>query len=307
MSTMKEKNKSQKTIFTLKNDRFVPSLVIIGILIVILISFMTNTRVIFTAFVAFISACASYEMVHVVGGKSKLLIGISTLVSVFTVFAVSYDLTLPSAGILYGIYSLLMLSLPVFCYKNIKYIDMIMGLFSSIAAPQAFSCLIRLNDAAQINPDYKHYEGVYFVGLCFVCSWLTDTFAYIVGSKLGKHKMCPEISPKKSVEGAIGGILIAALFAPLLLFIFNLIGVYCMDYVIFGESNMKYLYVVPITAALSAFSMVGDLSASVLKRNLGIKDYSKLIPGHGGIMDRFDSCTFVFPGLYIIVYLISTI
>ncbi|MBR5438141.1 MAG: phosphatidate cytidylyltransferase, partial [Clostridia bacterium] len=77
------------------------------------------------------------------------------------------------------------------------------------------------------------------------------------------------------------------------------------DYTLFGESAMKYVYIIPISVVLSLVSMVGDLSASVLKRNFGIKDYSQLLPGHGGIMDRFDSCTFVLPVLYGIVSLIS--
>lgn len=302
---MKKTTKSERTIFTRKNDRFISSLVIIALLIILLISFMANIRIIFTPVIALISAMATYEMIKVVGGKSKLLIIVSGVVSILTVFAISYQFTVPAVGVLYGFYAMLLLALSVFNNKNIKYMDSVMALFASIFLPNAFACLIRLNDINSINPNFKHYEGLYFVGLSFVCSWLTDTFAYIVGSKLGKHKMCPVISPKKSVEGAIGGVVIAGLFAPVLLFIFNIIGVHFMDYQIFGNGYMKYIYVIPITVFLSAVSMVGDLAASVLKRNFGIKDFSKLIPGHGGIMDRFDSCTFVMPALYGIVYLIS--
>ncbi len=300
---MNKETKKERTILTRKNDRFISSLVIIAMLIVLLISFMANVRIIYTCVMALISAMATYEMIHIVGSKSKLLIAVAGAVSVFTVFAVSYGIEVPAVGVLYGIYALLLLSLCVVDYKNIKYMDAVMALFASVALPHSFSCLIRLNDIANINPEYKHYEGVFLVGLSFVCSWLTDTFAYIVGSKLGKHKLCPVISPKKSVEGAIGGLVISGLFAPLLLFIFHLIGVYFMDYSIFGTGYLKYIYVIPLTVVLSAFSMVGDLAASVLKRNLGIKDFSKLIPGHGGIMDRFDSCTFVMPALYCIMYL----
>ncbi len=306
MNKKTEKKETEKTkIFTLKNERVVSAIVIIIMLVGLLVSFMANVRIVYTAIMALISAAAVYEMITIIGCKSKLLSAVSALAGIFSVFAVSYDLKLPDSGVLYGIFALVILSLSIFDHKKIKYTDAVMAIFSSVSLPQAFSCLIRLNDISAVNPEYKHYEGVYFVGLAFVCSWLTDTFAYIVGSKLGKHKLCPEISPKKSIEGAIGGVVIAGLFAPLLLFIFNLIGVHFWDYEIFGAGYMKYLFVIPITVALSVFSMLGDLAASILKRNLGVKDYSNLIPGHGGIMDRFDSCTFVFPGLYIILYLIS--
>lgn len=302
---MSQANKKERTILTRKNDRFISSLVIIALLIVFLISFMANARIVYTVVVALISVMATYEMIHVVGAKSKLLIAIAGAVSAFTVFAVSYKIAVPAVGVLYGFYTMLMLAISVFDNKNIRYTDAVMAVFSSIFIPNAFSCIIRLNDIADFNSSYKHYEGLFMVGMCFVCSWLTDTFAYIVGSKLGKHKMCPVISPKKSVEGAIGGLVISGLFAPLLLYIFHIIGVHFMDYYIFGTDNMKYLYVVPVAIFGSCVSMVGDLAASVLKRNFGIKDFSKLIPGHGGIMDRFDSCVFVFPTLYGIMYLLS--
>ena len=302
---MSKTNKKERTIFTRKNDRFISSLVIIGLLILLLISFMANIRIIYTVVFALISAMATYELIHVAGGKSKLLIGIAGAVSAFTVFAVSYKIAVPAVGVLYGFYTMLMLAISVFDNKNVRYMDAVMAVFSSIFLPNAFSCIIRLNDINDFNPNFKHYEGVFMVGMCFVCSWLTDTFAYIVGSKLGKHKMCPVISPKKSVEGAIGGLVISGLFAPLLLFIFHLIGIYFWDYPIYGTGYMKYLAIIPITIAVSGVSMVGDLAASVLKRNHDIKDFSKLIPGHGGIMDRFDSCVFVFPTLYGIMYLLS--
>ncbi|MBR3948198.1 MAG: phosphatidate cytidylyltransferase [Clostridia bacterium] len=302
---MSKTNKKERTIFTRKNDRFISSLVIIALLVVFLISFMANIRIIYTVVVALISAMATYELIHVAGGKSKLIIGIAGAVSAFTVFAVSYKIAVPAVGVLYGFYTMLMLAISVFDNKNVRYMDAVMAVFSSIFLPNAFSCIIRLNDINDFNPNFKHYEGVFMVGMCFVCSWLTDTFAYIVGSKLGKHKMCPVISPKKSVEGAIGGLVISGLFAPLLLFIFHLIGMYFWDYPIYGTGYMKYLAIIPITIAVSGVSMVGDLAASVLKRNHDIKDFSKLIPGHGGIMDRFDSCVFVFPTLYGIMYLLS--
>ncbi|MDD7219581.1 MAG: phosphatidate cytidylyltransferase [Clostridia bacterium] len=124
--------------------------------------------------------------------------------------------------------------------------------------------------------------GVYHVWLIFLCSWGCDTCAYCVGMLIGKHKMAPVLSPKKSVEGAVGGVAGAALLG-----------------VIYAAATKGPMveYAV-ICAAGALISMVGDLAASAIKRNQGIKDYGKLIPGHGGILDRFDSVIFTAPVIY---------
>ncbi len=124
---------------------------------------------------------------------------------------------------------------------------------------------------------------------------MTDTCAYFVGSKFGKHKMTPKISPKKSWEGAVGGVAGAVIVNLLIFLIFNM--------VIKERLLLPYWAVILITVVLAVISMFGDLSASVIKRNYGAKDFGKLIPGHGGVMDRFDSCIFVLPTLYFIVRL----
>ena len=117
--------------------------------------------------------------------------------------------------------------------------------------------------------------------------------------------MAPVISPKKSIEGAVGGVVLTAVMNVLILLFFTLGCRNIYDYSFMGESNMKFLYIVPISMVGSFISMMGDLSASVIKRNFGIKDYSQLMPGHGGIMDRFDSCVFVLPTLYCILKLVA--
>ena len=128
-----------------------------------------------------------------------------------------------------------------------------------------------------------------------VCSWLTDVFAYFTGRAFGKHKLCPKISPKKTVEGAIGGIIIPA--------VINIIVLAVFEKFFFDGTVIPYWAMLIISPVLSVASMLGDLSASTIKRNFGVKDFSNLIPGHGGIMDRFDSCLFVLPAIYVIVNL----
>lgn len=138
--------------------------------------------------------------------------------------------------------------------------------------------------------------GFWLVWLIFLCSWGCDTCAYCVGMLFGKHKMAPVLSPKKSVEGAIGGVVGAAVLTLLYGFIFR--G--SMD------ADLPYIVLMAVICAAGALlSMVGDLAASAIKRNYEIKDYGKLIPGHGGILDRFDSVIFTAPVIfYLSQYLI---
>ena len=138
-------------------------------------------------------------------------------------------------------------------------------------------------------------DGIWLVWLIFVGSWISDTFAYCTGMLIGKHKLSPKVSPKKSVEGSIGGIVGAALVGAIYAFaIRNKIEVI---------SNPVLAFAV-IGGASSIISQLGDLAASAIKRNKDIKDYGSLIPGHGGILDRFDSVIFTAP---IVFYLSSYI
>lgn len=130
--------------------------------------------------------------------------------------------------------------------------------------------------------------GAYIVWLIFLCSWGCDTCAYCVGVLIGKHKMAPKLSPKKSIEGGIGGLAGAALLGALYALAINKWG---------GASAGVGEYAL-ICFAGGIISMIGDLAASAIKRNHEIKDYGKLIPGHGGILDRFDSVIFTAPVIY---------
>lgn len=126
------------------------------------------------------------------------------------------------------------------------------------------------------------------VWMIFLSSWGCDTCAYCVGVLFGKHKMAPKLSPKKSVEGAVGGIAGAAFLALLYGFITMKMGI----------SKVDAPYCAFICGVGGAISQIGDLAASAIKRNYGKKDYGNLIPGHGGILDRFDSVIFVAPVIY---------
>lgn len=132
-------------------------------------------------------------------------------------------------------------------------------------------------------------SGAWLVGLIFISSWGSDTCAYCVGMLFGKHKMAPVLSPKKSVEGGVGGVVGAALLGALYALIISRWNL--------SSGHTPALYGI-ICAVGALISMVGDLAASAIKRNKEIKDYGKLIPGHGGILDRFDSVIFTAPFIY---------
>lgn len=131
-------------------------------------------------------------------------------------------------------------------------------------------------------------DGAVAVWLIFLSSWGCDTCAYCVGMLFGKHKMAPRLSPKKSVEGGIGGVAGAALLG----------AVFALAMNKWGGTAVSPLFYALICAAGGVISQIGDLAASAIKRNHEIKDYGRLIPGHGGILDRFDSVIFTAPVIY---------
>lgn len=298
-------NKEKRKV--LQKDRTISFVIIVLALAGFLVAVALDVRPVITVILALLTPVATYEIIKAVGGKSKVLFTVACTVSLFTVLSYGFGIALPPAGVLYGIYVLVLMSLMVFFHKDIQFTHASAAFFASLALPFAFTCFLRLNNIADWFADYTHDAGVFFVGLAFSCSWFTDTFAYVVGVKFGKHKMAPVISPKKSIEGAVGGVVITAALNVLILYLFTIGCRNLYGYELFGESAMKYLYIIPISMVLSLVSMLGDLSASVIKRNFGIKDYGKLIPGHGGIMDRFDSCIFVAPSLYCILALIGSL
>jgi len=138
-------------------------------------------------------------------------------------------------------------------------------------------------------------DGALLVWLIFIGAWGSDTCAYCVGILIGKHKIAPKLSPKKSVEGCIGGILGASLMG----FIYATI----FQNHITGIVNPQVVFAI-IGAASSVISQIGDMAASAIKRNHDIKDYGDLIPGHGGILDRFDSIIFTAPVVYYLATLL---
>lgn len=165
------------------------------------------------------------------------------------------------------------LLISIFIKRGVNLIDIVTTFFGIFYIPFLFQHIIYL--------DNKIY-----VALVFLISWGTDTFAYIVGCLIGRHKLCPKLSPKKTIEGSFGGILGAALLVFILARYFKL-------------KPLWFFIILALTGSIVA--QIGDLTASKIKRLTGIKDFGFIMPGHGGILDRFDSILFVATYTYYIL------
>lgn len=172
-------------------------------------------------------------------------------------------------------------------HKEIRYEQVFFVLAVMVLVPQAMSTMVR------IDRMFPEKGGLFYLVMGLCGAWIADTGAYFSGVALGKHKLCPEISPKKTVEGLVGGILTTAV-------------VYAVAFCIHDGFNVGTAVLAFVTGAVCAvIGTVGDLSASMVKRQIGFKDYGKIMPGHGGLMDRFDSVLFVLPTFYVFLNIMN--
>lgn len=182
----------------------------------------------------------------------------------------------------------------IFHHETVKMEQIMLAGGLSIILSASFSSLCRLFDMG-LDGRYgmNEADGIFLLVLSCAVAWLADTGAYFTGVFFGKHKLCPKISPKKTVEGFVGGIVFDVLLSLLLSSGYQALFA--------GEGRVNFP-LVAIIAFFAAFAgTLGDLTASVLKRECGIKDYGKIMPGHGGVLDRFDSVFLTAPLTYLFV------
>ena len=220
------------------------------------------------------------------GGKFNLLeyAGFAGIILYYAAVYFSGDSTLLLMCIV-GMFMVQML-LYVVTFPKFQAMQVVSSFFSFVYAPVMLSFVYLTRATSQ---------GIYMVWLILISSWGCDTCAYVVGKLIGKRKIFPVLSPKKSLEGCIGGVLGAALIG-------GLYGHFFVE-AAFPEQTVKWLLAL-ICALGAVMSQVGDLAASAIKRNHNIKDYGTLIPGHGGIMDRFDSMIVTAPMTYFLSILL---
>ena len=193
-------------------------------------------------------------------------------------------------GILFSIICVFMggMFVYVFGFPKFQAHQVMAAFFSFFYGPVCLSFIYLTREFGSGAAGSGSAAGLYVVWLILFSSWGCDTCAYCIGMLFGRHKMSPVLSPKKSVEGAVGGVAGAAVLGALY-------GLAIRER--FGDERVIGFFAL-ICGVGALISMVGDLAASAIKRNADIKDYGKLIPGHGGVMDRFDSVIFTAPVIY---------
>ena len=229
-----------------------------------------------------ISVVGVYELYKVLGIEKNSL-GITGYIAVLAYYAVLYFDKKEYMMILMVVFLMCLLAQYVFMFPKYKTEQISNAIMSMLYAGVMLSYLYSVREGN---------NGAYTVWLIFLCSWGSDTCAYLAGVAFAKHKMAPVLSPKKSVEGAVGGVVGAAALGAIYATIFS-------SNITMSINPVAGFAIICAVGAL--ISMVGDLAASAIKRNHDIKDYGKLIPGHGGIMDRFDSVIYVAPVIWILL------
>lgn len=266
---------------------------IVLLLVLALVVWQINTPI-FVLVIAFLSAVAANEIMRCAKISNKFILVFGTAVAaVFPFFAspkvlepvVSTDIwgTVISAvpSIVYIIAVGIIMCLAMLKgYAHTKFEDVAIAFFGSICVPFAFSVFVRLRDMF-VNEQF----GIYLIFFALICALGTDVGAQLGGMTFGKHKMSPNISPKKTIEGAACGIVTSIVLNAVAFLLYNRFADATLDAV---GATIILVCCVPV----SFMGMMGDLTASVLKRNFGVKDFGKIFPGHGGVMDRFDSVLF---------------
>ncbi len=174
---------------------------------------------------------------------------------------------------------LYILAVTIFSHGSVTIVNSMTALGVSLYITAAFACMVFLRDVPT--------GGKYLYLLVFIGAWVPDTFAYFTGRLFGRHKLIPDVSPKKTVEGAIGGVIFCVLAFVVFAWVRNTwFPCKC-------DETCNHALSVPLMALLgflsAIVSMIGDLSMSVIKRHFAVKDYGRILPGHGGFLDRFDS------------------
>lgn len=267
----------------------------VGIIILVgaIIAALKIDTLIIHVLLATIGCIGVYEALKPTGFvKSKFLLWASLIYAAVTPFVYSIGLLGQKLGfelyikhevciILFGA---VIFAVSMFKHKEIKPSEVTYAFAATVAITFAFWSLASIFSSADNN-------GLFYLIIVCIAAWGCDTGAYFTGYFFGKHKMAPEISPKKTIEGAVGGIVIDVLLMLAACLIFNSVT----------DKTANLAVVLAITPVLALSGMMGDLIFSYIKRDCGIKDYGKLMPGHGGVLDRFDSIAVVAPLMYIAV------
>ncbi len=257
------------------------------------------------ALVAAMCAIGAWELMHAAAGeRGKSLIPLTVVVAALVPVCVYMELSigyaeltalpvLPLTALLGTLLVLALFAVSIHRYdeeRGIPFASVTAALFAALVFPLMLSCLLRLRMVPSI--------GMLLVFFPLCISFGSDTFALFAGMFFGKHKLAPRVSPKKTVEGAIGGLVGGVMGMMVMMFV----GAWVIQ-----DAFMRFQDALLFGLLGSVVSQIGDLSFSVIKRELGIKDYGNLLPGHGGILDRFDSVTFASPFVWLTLQILQVL
>lgn len=258
----------------------------IGIAVIGLPILFLSEYLVYPMAIALLALASMYEMTALTGFRSKFAVCVPSYILVmlmpigaYFADANSFAYLTVCAGLLLA-FLFYLFGYSVLKRGDAKFSDITMHFTTLLYISVSFTALALVRYIA---------NGVYMFSLVFVASWVCDMFAYFVGRAIGKHKLIEEISPKKTVEGSLGGILCTTLAFALYGFIIKL----------FDGPSPNYLVLLLLGFVLSIVAQFGDLICSLIKREHGVKDYGNVFPGHGGVLDRFDSVLAVAPVLYV--------
>ena len=262
---------------------------IVGIIVLIGVMFTFNT-LIFNLVIAAITLIAIHEIYSALGFEKKdwLMYAVLvpyTLLVMTSNYQVMRRLVMPMSFLLVTFYA---------SYQKASGLLMFSGIVIF-----CFYSFIRLKELLPV--EQYGYDAVFFILLILCFAWGGDTCAYFAGRAFGKHKLCPVVSPKKTVEGAIGGVLGTMVFGVIITLVYS-VAANRME--AFTRSNIgvsMYVIIALLGCVAAVLGIYGDLFASVVKRQCGIKDYGTIFPGHGGILDRFDSVMFIAPFVTMVI------
>jgi phosphatidate cytidylyltransferase len=259
--------------------------IITGIVLLLLAlpALLFSSTPVLTVYVAFLSLVAGYEVLNCIGAKKMLPIVLTALyicalIIPHRMLGSEYEMYALCASFAYVFF---MFSASVFSHGKFDFATSAEASVCVVYSSLGFAGVLRLHDMPY---------GYQMFLLVLIIAFGTDIFAYFVGCTIGKHKLIPEVSPKKTVEGAIGGILGCV-------FVSTLYGIILSK---FFDIQLSISVLCVLGFALSVVSQLGDLVLSQLKRRHSIKDFGKIFPGHGGVLDRFDSVIAVGFFLYMI-------
>ncbi|MDE6592553.1 MAG: phosphatidate cytidylyltransferase [Oscillospiraceae bacterium] len=269
-------------------QRIITSIVGIAVGITVI---LLNGTVVYPVFVALIACLSVHEILTVCGcGWGKF--------PVHYIFCMMFSAAMPILTYYHvsDIWRLFAASVIVFFMFAGFVADNKKLSFDKLAVMVTVTCLLSLSVTCLVSlRNISEVHRICYVVMALMAAWVPDAGAYFVGTAMGKHKLCPDISPKKTVEGAVGGLIVTGI-------IFGIAG-FVYKQIMLGkgiEFSVNYPLLMAIAVIAAFISMIGDLSASLLKREYGIKDFGKLLPGHGGMVDRFDSVYFVLPYMMLI-------